>query len=109
MVQFSENAAQAGKIVVISSLNGTYEQRPFNYVLDLVHTSREEGPGLSPRASQGLLRAAKAWALLEGASQVTPDHVQAVFGAVEEHRLDGGHRRAIPLSQTLLERVDALR
>ena len=80
-----------------------------NYVLDLVHTSREEGPGLSPRASQGLLRAAKAWALLEGASQVTPDHVQAVFGAVAEHRLDGGHRRAIPLSQTLLERVDALR
>ena len=80
-----------------------------NYVLDLVHTSREHGPGLSPRASQGLLLAAKAWALLEGASSVTPDHVQAVFAAVAEHRLDGGHRRAVPLSQGLLERVDALR
>ncbi|MBW0167520.1 MAG: MoxR family ATPase [Vulcanococcus sp.] len=80
-----------------------------HYVLDLVHTSREQGPGLSPRASQGLLRAAKAWALLEGARSVTPDHVQAVFGAVAEHRLDGGHRRAVPLSQNLLERVDAFR
>jgi len=80
-----------------------------HYVLDLVHTSREQGPGLSPRASQGLLQAAKAWALLEGAPSVTPDHVQAVFAAVSEHRLDGGHRRAVPLSQTLLERVDAFR
>ena len=35
-MEFSENAAQAGKIVVISSLNGTYEQKPFNDVLDLV-------------------------------------------------------------------------
>ena len=90
-------------------LEQTVSPALINYVLDLVHTSREEGAGLSPRASQGLLRAAKAWALLEGSSQVTPDHVQAVFGAVAEHRLDGGHRRAIPLSQTLLERVDALR
>ena len=80
-----------------------------HYVLDLVHTSREQGPGLSPRASQGLLRAAKAWALLEGARSVTPDHVQAVFGAVAEHRLDGGQRRTVPLSQNLLERVDAFR
>ena len=80
-----------------------------SYVLDLVHTSREQGPGLSPRASQGLLQAAKAWALLEGDRSVSPDHVQAVFTAVAEHRLDGGHRRAVPLSQTLLERVDALR
>jgi MoxR-like ATPase len=80
-----------------------------NYVLDLVHTSREHGPGLSPRASQGLLRAAKAWALLEGAASVTPDHVQAVFSAVAEHRLDGGHRRSVPISNSLLERVDAIR
>ena len=80
-----------------------------DYVLDLVHTSREQGPGLSPRASQGLLRAAQAWSLLEGAHSVTPDHVQAVFAAVAEHRLDGGHQRAVPLSHDLLERVDALR
>ena len=80
-----------------------------DYVLDLADASREQGPGLSPRATQGLLQAAKAWALLEGARFVTPTHVQAVFTAVAEHRLDGGNRRAVPLSQTLLERVDALR
>jgi MoxR-like ATPase len=79
------------------------------YILDLVHSSREQGAGLSPRASQGLLAAAKAWALLEEASSVTPDHVQAVFSAVAEHRLDGGHRRSVPLSDSLLERVDAVR
>jgi len=28
---------------------------------------------------------------------------------VAEHRLDGGKRRAVPLSQNLLERVDAFR
>jgi hypothetical protein len=35
--------------------------------------------------------------------------VQAVFSAVAEHRLDGGHRRSVPLSDSLLERVDAVR
>ena len=43
--------------------------------------------GLSPRAAIGLLRAARAWALVEGRDAVLPEHVQAVFAAVVEHRL----------------------
>jgi MoxR-like ATPase len=43
--------------------------------------------GLSPRAAIGLVRAARAWALIEGRSAVTPEHVQAVFAAVVEHRI----------------------
>ena len=35
-----------------------------DYVLDLVEVSRQRHPGLSPRASQGLLAAARAWSLL---------------------------------------------
>ena len=80
-----------------------------NYVLDLVATSRLNANGLSPRAAQGLLKAAKAWAYLEGQSSVTPDHIQAIFSAVAEHRLDGGHRHNPPLSKSILEQVDGLR
>jgi MoxR-like ATPase len=43
--------------------------------------------GLSPRAAIGLVRAARAWALIEGRSAVTPEHVQSVFAAVVEHRI----------------------
>ncbi|ERS81391.1 ATPase AAA [Marinobacter sp. EVN1] len=46
--------------------------------------------GLSPRAGLGLLRAAKAWALMEGRNHVLPDDVQAVFPALAEHRLEQG-------------------
>jgi MoxR-like ATPase len=44
--------------------------------------------GLSPRAAQGLVRAARAWALLEGRQAVLPDDVQAVWPAVAGHRLE---------------------
>lgn len=46
--------------------------------------------GLSPRAGLGLLRAAKAWALMEGRHHVLPDDIQAVFPSVAEHRLEQG-------------------
>ena len=44
--------------------------------------------GLSPRAAQGLLRAAQAWALLHEERAVLPEHVQAVLPAVAAHRLE---------------------
>jgi MoxR-like ATPase len=46
--------------------------------------------GLSPRAGQGLIRAAQAWARLDGRSAVMPEDVQAVLGAVVAHRLERG-------------------
>lgn len=46
--------------------------------------------GLSPRAGLGLLRAAKAWALMAGRDHVLPDDLQAVFPSVAEHRLEQG-------------------
>ena len=87
-----------------------YSDALLDYVLDLVAASRQAGASgapLSPRASQGLLAAARAWALLAGRRFVTPADVQAVFAAVAEHRLDAnGDGR---LSRGLLEQVDALR
>ncbi len=61
-----------------------------DYVQALVaHTRHAPGlnVGLSPRAAIGLLRAARAWALIAGRDSVIPEHVQAVFAAVVEHRV----------------------
>jgi MoxR-like ATPase len=80
-----------------------------HYALDLLAASRDLGLGLSPRAGLALIAAAKAWAFLHGSDYVLPDHLQAVFPTVAEHRLDGGRRRSRPLSTSILERVDALR
>lgn len=82
-----------------------------NYVLDLVAASRQGQEGLSPRASQALLAAARAWALLSSRDYVIVEDVQAVFPAVVEHRLDAGRPAGSgsPLSTMLLEQVNALR
>ena len=77
-----------------------------DYVQDLLDYSRRSGNwhlGLSPRAGLGLLRAARAWALLHDRSEVIPEHVQAVLSAVAGHRL-GDHRDGDP-AQGLLEAV----
>jgi MoxR-like ATPase len=61
-----------------------------DYLQKLIQRSRERPDvklGLSPRAGQGLLRAAQAWALLQGRNAVLPEDVQAVFPAIASHRL----------------------
>jgi MoxR-like ATPase len=57
----------------------------------LLFTRRSERflHGLSPRAGIGLLRAAKAWALLGGRAYVIPEDIQAVLPSVAVHRLVG--------------------
>jgi MoxR-like ATPase len=78
-----------------------------DYVQALVaHTRQSSGlsAGLSPRAAIGLLRAARAWALIMGRSAVIPEHVQAVFPAVVEHRLrqrDSGPATAVRLLEAV--------
>ncbi|MEN9728788.1 MAG: hypothetical protein RL434_3154, partial [Pseudomonadota bacterium] len=55
----------------------------------LTHTRRssEYSCGLSPRAGLALLRATRAWALLEGRKHCLPEDLQAVLPAVAGHRL----------------------
>jgi len=81
-----------------------------DYVQALVaHTRRELALGLSPRAAQGLLRAAQAWALIVGAEAVLPEHVQIVFPAIAAHRLetrqDDGTARGDELVDALIRAV----
>jgi MoxR-like ATPase len=60
-----------------------------DYVQALVARTRSEyALGLSPRAAQGLVRAAQSWALLANERAVLPEHVQAVLAAVAAHRLE---------------------
>jgi MoxR-like ATPase len=60
-----------------------------DYVQALVARSRAQFQlGLSPRAAQGLVRAAQGWALLADERAVMPEHVQAVLPAVAAHRLE---------------------
>ncbi len=64
-----------------------------DYVQRLLEQSRRMPGlmyGLSPRAGLGLLRAAKAWALMEGRQHVLPDDIQIIFPAIAEHRLEQG-------------------
>jgi MoxR-like ATPase len=78
-----------------------------DYVQALVaHTRSAAGlsVGLSPRAAIGLLRAARAWAMIAGRNTVFPEHVQAVFAAVVEHRLEQRDRGPAAASR-LLEAV----
>jgi len=61
------------------------------YVQTLIASTRQRTDvllGLSPRAGQGLVRAARAWAMLAGRDMVIPEDVQAVFAPVAGHRLE---------------------
>ncbi|MFS4458448.1 AAA family ATPase [Bdellovibrio sp. HCB2-146] len=65
-----------------------------NYVADLLERSRRtgfEGAPLSTRGGMALMKAAKAWAFLEGRDYLRPEDVQQVLIPVLGHRLGGNH------------------
>ncbi len=70
-----------------------------DYLQRLLQATRESTSftyGLSPRAAQGLLRCARAWAMLDGRGHVLPEDLQAVFPSVAAHRLaEGGDVRRV--------------
>ncbi|MCG8440003.1 MAG: MoxR family ATPase [Pseudomonadales bacterium] len=84
-----------------------------DYVQRLLDATRSDDrfvAGLSPRAGLGLLKAARAWALIGGRDYVVPEDVQAVWAAVAEHRLaarQGGSVAA--MTQSLLQSVPVVR
>ena len=84
-----------------------------DYVQRLLEATRADDrlvTGLSPRAGLGLLRAARAWALVHDRDYVLPEDVQAVWPSVAEHRLqprEGGQVSA--MTQALLQTVPVVR
>lgn len=70
-----------------------------DYLFDLMEASRRQFPergGLSTRAGQAIIRAARAWAWLAGRDHVILDDVQTVFVPAALHRLLPSDRLAIP-------------
>ncbi len=80
-----------------------------DYVQALLQFTRESGlwlQGLSPRAGLGLIRAARAWAMVDERHQVLPEDIQAVLPAVAGHRLNSHDGQATEQSlQQLIESV----
>ena len=73
------------------------------YVVDLANATRmspDIALGASPRAVLQLVRAAKAWAAIDGRDYVLPDDVQALLSSVLAHRL-------ILTAEAQLARADA--
>jgi len=62
-----------------------------DYAQALIARTRDRSDlklGLSPRAGQGLIRAAQAWSYLAARNAVLPEDIQAVLPAVVAHRLE---------------------
>jgi MoxR-like ATPase len=78
-------------------------------ILELTRQSSRFLHGLSPRAGVGLLRSARAWALLAGRDFVIPEDVQAVVPACVPHRLisaeDNGPRGHAAIADYVLNAV----
>lgn len=82
------------------------------YIQRIIHYTRYEGGysyGLSPRGGLGLLRAAKAWALVHGREHLIPEDVQAVLPSVLDHRLAEAAQQGEPgVSSQILKRIAVL-
>ncbi|MCM3748724.1 MoxR family ATPase [Paenibacillus pasadenensis] len=80
--EIRELQGKVGDVVVEDAL--------YAYAAALVRATRETdgvGLGASPRAGIALLRAASAWALLEGRNYMTPDDIKEMALPVLRHRL----------------------
>lgn len=74
-------------------------------LLAATRRSAELRNGLSPRAGLGVLRAARAWALLEHRDYVLPEDIQAVLVPVIGHRLQAVREHPQSVLQQLIESV----
>ena len=79
-----------------------------DYVQTLLAATRDSPRwelGLSPRAGLALLRAARAWAFLDGRLFVVPEDIQAVLPGVAGHRLVALDGNSTELVRELIESV----
>ena len=80
-----------------------------SYLVDLAERSRSSGLfalGMSPRASLGLLRAARVWAAAEGRNFVSPDDVKRLAVPVLAHRVvlaPDAQLRGVPPADAITE------
>ncbi len=87
-----EPVASVTDVIALSDLVDRVhvEERVMRYAVRLIQATRSHGRvalGASPRASLGLIRMAKAWALLAGRDYVSPDDLRLLSPVVLEHRV----------------------
>ena len=82
----------AGLLAVQRAVRAVYvAEALLDYAQALIARTRAASDlklGLSPRAGQGLIRAAQAWSFLAGRRSVLPEDLQAVLPSVVAHRLE---------------------
>jgi MoxR-like ATPase len=94
MIQHLQPAMTAPQLMELQKAVPTMQVSDalLDYVQALINHTRHAPrftQGLSPRAGVAILRAAQAWAMMEGRRQVLPEDVQAILPAVVGHRLHG--------------------
>jgi len=80
-----------------------------DYVQHLVQATRNPGLfvyGISPRAGLAIIRASRAWAIMDGRSHAEPGDVQAVFNVIAEHRLTPAEQHSRSTSDLVADLVD---
>ena len=87
-----EGSLEAADILALqnSAEQVRVDEQVLNYAVRLVQTTRNTGSllkGAGPRASIGLVSAAKAWALMNGRDFVLPDDIKQVSLPVMRHRV----------------------
>ena len=93
-----EPACDAGTLLELQQQVAQVHAAPplLDYLQALLDHSRNSphfATGLSPRAGLSLLRAARAWALLDGRDYALPEDLQAVLPTVAGHRLQAAGDR----------------
>jgi MoxR-like ATPase len=82
-----------------------------HYVQQLIQASRNPGLfvyGISPRAGLAVIQASKAWALMNGRSHAEPGDVQAVFGAIADHRLSPSEQHSRSTADLVSDLLDQI-
>ena len=87
MIQSEVRAGRAVEEFVDHLRRATHDPRVYGIKLDGVDMDDLIATGASPRGMSMLVRAAKVSAWLDGATDLTPEHLRAVFHEVVAHRV----------------------
>jgi MoxR-like ATPase len=87
MIQAEVRTGAAVETFVDHLRRATHDPRIYGIALDGVDMDDLIATGASPRGMSMLVRAAKVSAWLDGASDLTPEHLRAVFHEVVAHRV----------------------
>ncbi len=97
-------------ITIQSAVKGVHcSEALLSYVQQLIQATRNPGLfvyGLSPRAGLAITHASRAWAMMHGRDHAEPGDVQAIFGAIADHRLTPSEQHSHPTAELVDELLE---